>query len=63
VRHHHIQPVGRAALENGHQDLFARSGRSGVQRALEPQRRGAGSHHGQCRITKKNATIDHCRYL
>ena len=39
VRHHHIETVGSAALENGHQDFLARSRAvGGAQRALQPQR-------------------------
>ena len=35
VRHHHIQAIGRAALENGDQDLLARVGSvGGIERAL-----------------------------
>ena len=63
VRHHDVQAVGRAALENGHQDLLARRGRvGGIERALEPQRRRARPHHGQRRIAKKNAAIGHVHY-
>ena len=60
VRHHDVQAVGGAALENGHQDLLARRGAScGVKRALQPQRRRACTDHGQGRITKENAAIRH----
>ena len=60
VRHHDVQTIGRAALEDGHQNLLARRGRvRGIERALQPQRRRARPHHGQRRIAKKKRRVAH----
>ncbi len=51
VRHHDVEAVRRAALENRDQNFLARARRAGgVQGALQPLRRGAHAHHGEGRI-------------
>ena len=60
MRHHDVQAVGRAALEDGDQNLLARAGGvGGVQGALQPQGRGAHADHGEGGIAKKESTSRH----
>jgi len=48
VRHHHIETVGSAALEDRHEDFLPRSRAvGGVQGALQPSGRRARAHHGE----------------
>ncbi len=58
VRHHHVQSVGRAALEDRDQDLLACAGSlARIQSALEPQGRRAHTDHGEGGISKKNRRV------
>src|ERR1044071_1439373 len=62
VRHHDVQPVGGAALEEDNQALLARSsGFGGIHRAREKTWNHAGADDGQRAVLQKNSASDrHC---
>src|SRR5262245_48115884 len=61
-RHDHVQAVGRAALEDGHQDLL--SPRSALsRRADQPGGREADARHRHSRRSQKEASRQHVYLL
>src|SRR5439155_121947 len=60
VRHHDIQTVGCAALEDGHENLAAPARSiARIEGALEPDGSRSYADHGQPGIAKKNAARQH----
>jgi hypothetical protein len=56
VRHHDVQSIGGAALEDGDEYFFAAARRVvGKSRPLQPEWSGADADHGQRGVTKKNS--------
>jgi hypothetical protein len=59
VRYHDIQPIGRTPLKNHDQAPGARPRRSRAHRgASQKAWHGGGTDHGECAVTKKDATCD-----